>query len=117
MGLLLRDVTDLTRALDELTALAFHDPLTGLVNLEGCRRELEPRLAQAGARSWLVLWLDLDGFRRVNHSYGRESGDWLLQAGVRRRCRSLQLLRWLMGFQTWLLLLRASKPRWRKPLH
>jgi diguanylate cyclase (GGDEF)-like protein/PAS domain S-box-containing protein len=80
VGLLVRDVTDLTRALDELTALAFHDPLTGLVNLEGCRRELEPRLAQAGGRSWLVLWLDLDGFRRVNHSYGREAGDGLLQA-------------------------------------
>jgi len=80
VGLLLRDVTDLTRALDELTALAFHDPLTGLVNLEGCRRELERRLAQPGGHSWLVLWLDLDGFRRVNHSFGREVGDALLQA-------------------------------------
>ena len=80
VGLLLRDVTDLTRALDELTALAFHDPLTGLVNLEGCRRELERRLAKAGGHPWLVLWLDLDGFRRVNHSFGREVGDALLQA-------------------------------------
>ena len=79
VGLLLRDVTDLTRALDELTVLAFHDPLTGLANLEGCRRELERRLAQAEGHSWLVLWLDLDGFRRVNQSFGREVGDALLQ--------------------------------------
>lgn len=80
VGLMLRDVTDLTRALDELTALAFHDPLTGLANLEGCRRGLEGRLAQAGGHPWLVLWLDLDGFRRINHSFGREVGDGLLQA-------------------------------------
>lgn len=80
VGFLLRDITDLTRALDELTALALHDPLTGLVNLEGCRREMECRLAQSVGRPWLVLWLDLDGFRRVNHSYGREVGDGLLQA-------------------------------------
>lgn len=80
VGLMLRDVTDLTRALDELTALAFHDPLTELANLAGCRREMECRLAQGVRRPWLVLWFDLDGFRRVNNSYGRAAGDELLQA-------------------------------------
>ncbi|MEN9767130.1 MAG: Phytochrome-like protein cph2 [Cyanobacteriota bacterium] len=80
LSLLLRDITDLTQAMDELTALAFHDPLTGLDNLESSRRELERRLAQSSGRALLVLWLDLDGFRRVNNSFGRGAGDALLQA-------------------------------------
>lgn len=79
-SVLIRDVTALNRALDELTDLAFHDPLTGLANAEASRRELEQRLRRASARPLLVLWLDLDGFRRVNHSFGRAAGDALLQA-------------------------------------
>ena len=79
-SLLVRDVTELNEALSELTDLAFHDPLTGLANVEASRRELERRLNQPVPRPWLVLWIDLDGFRRVNHSLGREAGDALLQA-------------------------------------
>ena len=79
-SLLLRDVTELNEALSELTDLAFHDPLTGLANAESSRRELERRLSQPALRPWLVLWLDLDGFRRVNHSFGRAAGDAVLQA-------------------------------------
>ena len=79
-SLLVRDVTELNQALNELTDLAFHDPLTGLANAESSRRELERRLRLPAQRSWLVLWLDLDGFRRVNHSLGRQAGDALLLA-------------------------------------
>lgn len=86
VSVLLRDVTALSRALSELTELAFHDPLTGLANAEASRRDLEARLAADSARPVLVLWLDLDGFRRVNHTFGRAAGDALLQ-GVADRLR------------------------------
>jgi len=79
-SLLLRDVTALNQALTDLTDLAFQDPLTGLANAEASRRELERRLREPAPRPWLVLWLDLDGFRRVNHSFGRAAGDALLVA-------------------------------------
>lgn len=86
VSVLLRDITALSRALSELTELAFHDPLTGLANAEASRRDLEVRLAGASAPPVLVAWLDLDGFRRVNHTFGRAAGDALLQ-GVADRLR------------------------------
>jgi len=79
ISVLLRDVTALNRALGELTNLAFHDPLTGLANAEASRRDLETRLAAGAAAPLLVAWLDLDGFRRVNHTFGRAVGDAVLQ--------------------------------------
>lgn len=86
--LLARDVTDLHRARRELERLAFQDGLTGLGNEESSRRHLAGLLErQAGARV-AVLWFDLDDFRRVNHSFGRQAGDRLL------RQVALQLRRW-----------------------
>jgi diguanylate cyclase (GGDEF)-like protein/PAS domain S-box-containing protein len=76
--LMLRDVTQLHAALTELTTLAFCDPITGLGNAEAARRTLAQRLQRPSPRGLLVLWIDLDGFRRVNHSFGREAGDALL---------------------------------------
>jgi diguanylate cyclase (GGDEF)-like protein/PAS domain S-box-containing protein len=87
VSVLLRDVTALNRALNELTDLAVHDPLTGLANAEASRRDLEARLACGSSAAVLVVWLDLDGFRRVNHTFGRPAGDALLQ-GVADRLRS-----------------------------
>ncbi len=68
---------------------AFHDPLTGLPN----RMELDRRAtlalgaAQKQRRSIAILFLDLDGFKRVNDTYGHASGDRLLQL-VAARFRS-----------------------------
>lgn len=77
--LLARDVTDLTEARLELERLAFRDPLTGLPNQEDTLRFLRGWLAHHPGDPLAVLWLDLDGFGRVNHSFGRAAGDHLLQ--------------------------------------
>lgn len=59
---------------------AMHDPLTGLPN----RALLSERLSQAILRSGrdktilAVLFIDLDGFKAVNDSYGHDQGDFLL---------------------------------------
>ena len=87
-SLMVRDVTQLNAALAELTELAFRDPLTGLANAEAGRRELEARLVAPASTPLLVLWLDLDGFRRVNHSFGRAAGDAVLSAVADRLCRA-----------------------------
>jgi diguanylate cyclase (GGDEF)-like protein/PAS domain S-box-containing protein len=86
-GLQVRDVTELHNAMEELSRLAFQDPLTGLANAESLRRDLERRLAKAEGGTLLVLWIDLDGFRRVNHSEGRAAGDALLRAVAAALCR------------------------------
>lgn len=69
-----------------LQHLAFHDPLTGLVN----RVMLDDRLRHAIGRaereggSLAVLVIDLDGFKRVNDQHGHAVGDEVLIAAARR---------------------------------
>jgi predicted signal transduction protein with EAL and GGDEF domain len=62
------------------------DPLTGLPNRAGFEAVVEDRIASDIPFS--IVWLDLDGFRRVNEVHGHASGDLLLaQVGPRiQRC-------------------------------
>ncbi len=69
------------RLAEEMTYLARHDVLTGLVNrvvfadrLDHAL-ELAPRIGELA-----VLYCDLDGFKSVNDRHGHESGDQLLVA-------------------------------------
>jgi diguanylate cyclase (GGDEF)-like protein len=66
----------------QLLHLAYHDPLTGVAN----RALLLNRLAaiQASADGVGVLFVDVDGLKLVNDSYGHDAGDALLAAVARR---------------------------------
>ena len=104
-----RDVTDLHRARLELERLAFQDGLTGLGNEESSRRHLADRLRRHPEQGLAVLWLDLDDFRRVNHSFGRPAGDRLLRqvaAELRHWCRAGDWLARLGGDE--FLLIRSG---------
>ncbi len=78
--------------LDELAAtnelLAFeagHDLLTGIANRRRIIGELANELADLGEERELdVLFLDLDGFKDVNDTFGHEIGDELLVAAAGR---------------------------------
>ena len=61
----------------KMSDLAAHDVLTGLPN----RREFSARLAAGcgGKTSFALLYLDLDGFKKVNDTLGHATGDALLQ--------------------------------------
>jgi len=80
------DVTSRKKAEDEITNLAFYDPLTGLPN----RRLLIDRLKQALAsstrslRHGALLFLDLDNFKTLNDTRGHDIGDLLLQQVAQR---------------------------------
>jgi diguanylate cyclase (GGDEF)-like protein len=68
---------------------AHHDMLTGLSNRSGLAKALETRLAQhAASRRLALIYLDLDGFKAVNDSYGHMAGDRLLQL-VAERLRAM----------------------------
>lgn len=60
---------------------AHHDDLTGLANRAELTRGIEARLAAAAAsgRSFALFYLDLDGFKAVNDSYGHGAGDAVLK--------------------------------------
>jgi diguanylate cyclase (GGDEF)-like protein/PAS domain S-box-containing protein len=76
----------------ELTRLAQHDPLTHLPN----RILFNDRLAQALAlaerqgNQLAVMFVDLDGFKKVNDSVGHEVGDRLLQSVAARLIASVR---------------------------
>ncbi len=84
--LTIADVSDRIRAEAHATHLAHHDPLTGLPNRMQFRQKLETALERA-ARDGLELavhYLDLDGFKPVNDTFGHAAGDMLLQQVAER---------------------------------
>lgn len=84
--MLVRDVTALKQREDELTELAFIDPLTGLAN----RRLLLDRIEQAVLRQhrepgWCaLLFIDLDDFKQINDRHGHAAGDAVLRTLAHR---------------------------------
>lgn len=95
--LAMRDVSGQRATTHALTYRAEHDALTGLVNQERMREELQAALARAerdGGRV-AVLYLDLDGFKQINDTFGHAAGDALL-VGVAQRlmavCRAGELV-------------------------
>jgi diguanylate cyclase (GGDEF)-like protein/PAS domain S-box-containing protein len=86
--LVLSDVTELRGIEREMSYLASHDPLTGLLN----RREFESRLQRAilscrdGGREHALLYLDLDEFKLVNDTCGHLAGDGMLKQVAAQLC-------------------------------
>lgn len=81
------DITARKAAQDQITHLAFYDPLTQLPN----RRLLLDRLHQALAASarsghhhGALLFIDLDHFKTLNDTLGHDKGDLLLQQVAQR---------------------------------
>lgn len=74
------EVTDLRRAERELEHRANHDSLTGLVNRDRLRVELQAAIDDAADEGGglALLYIDLDGFKRVNDRAGHAVGDRLL---------------------------------------
>lgn len=66
--------------------MARHDALTGLANRRHLQERLEAQLAAARKTdsSVALMYIDLDGFKLVNDTYGHDSGDELLRDVARR---------------------------------
>lgn len=77
---ILRDITDEVRSAEQINFLAHHDSLTGLPN----RALMIDRLRQAIIRGEredglvAVCYLDLDGFKFLNDTWGHSTGDAVL---------------------------------------
>lgn len=84
-----------TRMADELRTLGLRDPLTGLGNrnayLTACKTFAETPVPKVG-----VVFIDLNGLKRINDTYGHEKGDEYIQGMGRifaRHFRSSDIFR------------------------
>ena len=79
------DITERTRAEEQIRHLAHYDALTDLPNRTLFHERLRQELAQATSASQLaVLYIDIDEFKSVNDSLGHMIGDELLKSVASR---------------------------------
>lgn len=80
------DITERRRAEERIRAMALHDALTGLPNRLNLNDQIDQAMERFSAREkrFALLFLDLDGFKKVNDTLGHDAGDELLiQVGGR----------------------------------
>jgi diguanylate cyclase (GGDEF)-like protein len=82
------DITDVRHTQERLTHLANVDVLSGLPNRGRVRQLLGEalRAATVGNVPCAIMFLDLDGFKPVNDTFGHPKGDAVLQAVAKRLC-------------------------------
>lgn len=66
----------------EHQAMAFLDPLTGALNRNGLMQRVMPLIEKQ--TPFTLFYLDLDGFKPINDSYGHAAGDELLNEVTQR---------------------------------
>jgi diguanylate cyclase (GGDEF)-like protein len=72
--------SDFNRMADELLRRARYDGLTGLANREFFRQCLQSRLSDESRPKTALLYIDVDGFKKINDSAGHAAGDAVLSA-------------------------------------
>lgn len=80
------NITDLHHANEKIAHYANHDPLTGLLNRRALFEQMKLKLMaqQEGQLQLAVIYLDLDGFRQINDTYGHHLGDRILNDVAKR---------------------------------
>jgi diguanylate cyclase (GGDEF)-like protein len=71
---------------DQLSYRAQHDVLTGLPNRAMLQEKLEAEIERSSRGGVLlgVLYIDLDGFKQINDTYGHDAGDAVLRETAKR---------------------------------
>ncbi|MEO8121738.1 MAG: EAL domain-containing protein, partial [Rhodoferax sp.] len=81
----LQDVTEKSRATEDLYFLANHDSLTKALNRRGIEKVLNGAIAKLTEGNALALaYLDLDRFKLINDLFGHGAGDDVLQQVCKR---------------------------------
>jgi diguanylate cyclase (GGDEF)-like protein/PAS domain S-box-containing protein len=78
------DITAQAELRDTLAVRATTDPLTGVANREAVSAVLDEALAESGDGMVAVVFVDLDGFKPINDTYGHDAGDELLRVAAAR---------------------------------
>lgn len=80
------DITERKRSSDRIRQMAEHDALTGLLNRTSMQALLQDAVdpAEPGGQPFALMFIDLDGFKRINDTLGHEAGDELLKSVAQR---------------------------------
>ena len=84
--------TELEKALTTVSNLANRDALTGLPNLRLFQERFLGTLAISKRKGWkiAIMFVDLDGFKKVNDSLGHEAGDRILRMVAQRLLKTIR---------------------------
>ncbi|MFC3882364.1 diguanylate cyclase domain-containing protein [Bacillus songklensis] len=89
--LVVLDITQRKQHEELMNHLIYHDQLTGLPNRRFFQETLNQKLDQFKSEKLLaVMFIDLDGFKNVNDTFGHEIGDQLLQEVAKRLNNSVR---------------------------
>ena len=109
------DITDVRRTQERLTNLANVDVLSGLPNRGRVRQLLGESLsvAQKSQIPCAILFLDLDGFKPVNDTYGHPAGDAVLKSVAQRLVKEVDDLGTVgrMGGDEFAIVIRDAQSR------
>jgi len=83
------DITQRKKYEDTIKHQLIHDSLTGLLNREGLRKELDNKLTESGQCA--IAFLDLDDFKKVNDLTGHEQGNKTLRDMAKKLIQNIPL--------------------------
>lgn len=83
---IINDITEKNKKDEYISFLAYHDSLTGLPNRKLFYLKLEQTLCQAKISNniFAILYVDFDGFKLINDTYGHQIGDFILCVASKR---------------------------------
>jgi len=90
--LVFRDITERQALERKVRWMAYHDPLTGLLNRTAFDEKMNwlMALARRERQQIALLYIDLDGFKQVNDSHGHDAGDQVLYVAASRLLDTLR---------------------------